>query len=51
LLLMVVPLVALPVLAYHLMERPMIQLGSKLAAIAEARYEQHEAKLMVRKVV
>jgi len=51
LLLMVVPLVALPVLAYHLMERPMIQLGSKLAAIAEARYEQHEAKLMLRNVV
>lgn len=37
-----VPLVALPVIAYHLLEHPMIQLGSRIAAKAEARYEQRE---------
>lgn len=39
-----VPLVVLPVVAYHLLEHPMIRLGSRLAARAEARYEQHEMK-------
>jgi len=39
-----VPLVVLPVAAYHLLEHPMIRLGSRLAAKAEARYEQHELK-------
>jgi len=37
-----VPLVVLPVVAYHLVEHPMIRLGSRLAARAEARYEQFE---------
>jgi len=38
----VIPLLALPVLAYHLIEHPMVQLGSRLAARAETRLEQHE---------
>jgi peptidoglycan/LPS O-acetylase OafA/YrhL len=38
------PLVVLPVLAYHLLEHPMIRLGSRFAAKAEAKYEQHELK-------
>ena len=38
----VVPLVVLPVVAYHLLEHPMIRIGSRLAARAEKRYEQHE---------
>ena len=37
-----VPLIVLPVLAYHLLEHPMIRIGSRLAAKAEANYEQHE---------
>jgi len=37
-----VPLIALPLLAYHLVEHPMIRLGSRLAAHAEQRYQQHE---------
>lgn len=40
----VVPLVVLPVLAYHLLEHPMIRIGSRLAGRAEERYEQHELK-------
>jgi peptidoglycan/LPS O-acetylase OafA/YrhL len=39
-----VPLIVLPVLAYHLLEHPMIRLGSRLAAHAEQRYEQREMK-------
>jgi len=39
-----VPLVVLPVLAYHLLEHPMIRIGSRLAAKAEAKYEQRELK-------
>jgi peptidoglycan/LPS O-acetylase OafA/YrhL len=35
-----VPLVVLPVLAYHLLEHPMIRMGSRVAAKAEMRYEQ-----------
>jgi peptidoglycan/LPS O-acetylase OafA/YrhL len=35
-------LVTLPVLGYHLVEHPCIRLGSRLAARAEARYEQRE---------
>jgi peptidoglycan/LPS O-acetylase OafA/YrhL len=38
----IVPLVALPVVAYHLLEHPMIRVGSRLATRAEKRYEQHE---------
>jgi peptidoglycan/LPS O-acetylase OafA/YrhL len=34
------PLLILPVLAYHLIEHPMILLGSRLAARTEAAYEQ-----------
>jgi peptidoglycan/LPS O-acetylase OafA/YrhL len=37
-------LVVLPVVAYHLLEHPMIRLGSRLAAKAEARYEQRELR-------
>ncbi len=40
----VVPLFVLPVVAYHLLEHPMIRLGSRLAARAEAKYEQREMK-------
>lgn len=39
-----VPLVVLPVAAYHLIEHPMIRLGSRLAAKAESRYEQQQQK-------
>jgi peptidoglycan/LPS O-acetylase OafA/YrhL len=35
-----VVMVALAVLGYHAMERPMIELGARLAAVAEERYEQ-----------
>jgi peptidoglycan/LPS O-acetylase OafA/YrhL len=38
----VVPLVVLPVVAYHLLEHPMVKIGSRLAARAEKQYEQHE---------
>lgn len=38
-----VSLVAFTVIAYHLIERPMIRLGSRLAQRAESRYEQHHA--------
>jgi peptidoglycan/LPS O-acetylase OafA/YrhL len=34
-----VPLIVLPVLAYHLLEHPMIRMGSRIAAKAEMRYE------------
>jgi peptidoglycan/LPS O-acetylase OafA/YrhL len=37
-----VPLVVLPVVAYHLLEHPMIRLGARLAGRAEKRYEQRE---------
>ena len=37
-----IPLVVLPVLAYHALEHPMIRLGSRLAAKAETRSEQRE---------
>lgn len=40
----VIPLVVFPLIAYHLLEHPMILLGSRLAAKAERRYEQHEMK-------
>jgi peptidoglycan/LPS O-acetylase OafA/YrhL len=33
-----------PVIAYHLLEDPMIRVGSRLAKRAEMRYEQHELK-------
>jgi peptidoglycan/LPS O-acetylase OafA/YrhL len=39
-----IPLVALPILAYHLVEHPMIRLGSRLAAKAEKKYEQREIR-------
>jgi peptidoglycan/LPS O-acetylase OafA/YrhL len=42
LLAMAVPLVVLPIVAYHLLEHPMIRIGSRLARRAEKRYEQHE---------
>jgi peptidoglycan/LPS O-acetylase OafA/YrhL len=41
-------LVSLPVFAftaYHLLEKPMIRLGSRLANHAEQRFEQHELEL------
>jgi len=34
----------LSLLGYHLIEHPMIRLGSRLASRAESRYEQHEMK-------
>jgi len=34
--------VVLPVAAYHLLEHPMIRLGSRLANRAEKRFEQHQ---------
>jgi peptidoglycan/LPS O-acetylase OafA/YrhL len=37
-----VALVALPVIAYHLLEHPMIRVGARLASRAENRYGQHE---------
>jgi len=37
-----VPLVLLPVAAYHLLEHPLIKVGARLARHAEERYEQHE---------
>jgi peptidoglycan/LPS O-acetylase OafA/YrhL len=37
-------LIVLPLLAYHLVEHPMIRIGSRLAAHAEARYEQYQMK-------
>lgn len=37
-----VPMVVLPVAAYHLIEHPMIRLGARLAGRAEKRYELHE---------
>jgi peptidoglycan/LPS O-acetylase OafA/YrhL len=39
-----VALVVMSVLAYHLLEHPMIRIGSRLAARAEARYEQRELR-------
>ena len=40
----IVPLVVLPVLAYHLLEHPRVSLGSRIAKRAERDYEQHEAE-------
>lgn len=37
-----VPLLVLPVLAYHLLENPMIRIGSRLAAHAEDRFGHSE---------
>jgi len=37
-------LVVLPVIAYHLLEHPMIRLGARLAGKAESNYEQREMK-------
>jgi peptidoglycan/LPS O-acetylase OafA/YrhL len=42
LLAMAVSLVVLPVVAYHLLEHPLIRVGARLARRAEKRYEQHE---------
>jgi len=39
-----VALIVFPLLAYHLLEHPMIRLGSRLAAHAEHTYEQRELK-------
>jgi peptidoglycan/LPS O-acetylase OafA/YrhL len=39
-----ISLIALPLLAYHLLEHPMIRLGSRLAARAERAYEQRQLK-------
>jgi peptidoglycan/LPS O-acetylase OafA/YrhL len=41
---LVVSVVALPLAAYHLVELPLIRLGSRLAAHAEKRYEQLDGK-------
>jgi peptidoglycan/LPS O-acetylase OafA/YrhL len=38
------PLILLPLLAYHLIEHPMIRLGSRLAAMIETKYERREMK-------
>jgi peptidoglycan/LPS O-acetylase OafA/YrhL len=38
----VVPLIVLPVVAYHGLEHPMIRLGSRLADWAEEKYDQRE---------
>jgi peptidoglycan/LPS O-acetylase OafA/YrhL len=46
-----VPLVVLPVLAYHLLENPLIKIGARVAAHAEQRYEQHELKNFREKVL
>jgi hypothetical protein len=35
----------LTLLGYHLIEHPLIRIGSKLAARAEKGYEQHELKV------
>jgi peptidoglycan/LPS O-acetylase OafA/YrhL len=40
-----VPLIALPLLAYQLIEHPLIHVGSRLAAKAETRYERREAPI------
>ena len=37
-----IPLVLLPVVAYHLLERPMMSFGARIAKRAEKRYEQLE---------
>lgn len=37
-------LIVFPLLAYHLLEHPMIRLGSRLAARAETMYEQREMR-------
>jgi peptidoglycan/LPS O-acetylase OafA/YrhL len=37
-----VPLIVLPVLAYHGLEHPMIRLGSRLADWAERKFDQRE---------
>jgi len=37
-------LVVLPVLAYHLLEHPLVRIGSRVAARAEKKYEQAELK-------
>jgi peptidoglycan/LPS O-acetylase OafA/YrhL len=37
-----IPLVVLPVVAYHVLEHPMIRVGSRLAARAEGWHERHE---------
>ena len=39
-----ISLVVFPVLAYHLLEHPMILVGSRLAAKAEGKYEQREMR-------
>jgi peptidoglycan/LPS O-acetylase OafA/YrhL len=39
-----VSLIVFPLLAYHLVEHPMIRLGSRLAARAEQKFEQHQLK-------
>jgi peptidoglycan/LPS O-acetylase OafA/YrhL len=39
-----VPLIVLPVVAYHALEHPMIRVGSRLAARAEEKYEQREIR-------
>jgi peptidoglycan/LPS O-acetylase OafA/YrhL len=39
-----IPLLVLPVAAYHLLEHPMIRWGSRFAAMAEVRYEQREMR-------
>jgi peptidoglycan/LPS O-acetylase OafA/YrhL len=39
-----VPLVVLPVVAYHLLEHPLIRIGAQLAKHAEQQYVQHELK-------
>ena len=39
-----VALVVFPLLAYHLLERPLIRVGSRLAAKAESAYEQRQLK-------
>jgi peptidoglycan/LPS O-acetylase OafA/YrhL len=44
-----ISLIVLSVSSYHLLEKPMIQLGARFAQRAELRFEQHEAPIKRRK--
>jgi peptidoglycan/LPS O-acetylase OafA/YrhL len=44
-----IALIVLPLIAYHLIEHPMIRLGSRLAARADSRYEQRELRQLAAK--
>lgn len=44
-----ISLIVISLATYHLLEKPMIQLGARLAQRAELRFEQHEAPIKRRK--